>query len=372
MHDEDRDKRKQSMHVLMAGGGTGGHVYPALAIAAELFERGHTVSWAGRASSMEEALVRKADIAFYSLNAKPWVGKGPVAKARAVATLAVSSLRARALVRRLGSEVVLGTGGYVSTPALLGAKLARRPAFLFEPNAEAGAANRLASRWCEAAFVAHADTARRLDCEAVVSGIPVRGSFHEVGPLPARDPHLLILGGSQGALQINELLPPVVRRLATESDLTRIGITHQTGQAHLASVRSAYASVELPPGAELEIVPFIDDMAAAMARAHLVISRAGALATAELGAAGRPAILIPLTAAGGGHQRFNARQIANAGAGLVLEDDELSVSVLTETIAGLLGDRERLESMASAARSLATPDAARNIVDALERTRGAA
>ena len=287
-------------------------------------------------------------------------------------------------MRRLAADVVLGTGGYVSTPALLGARLAGRPVFLLEPNASAGTANRIASRWCKAAFVAHESTARLLACEAVVSGTPVRRSFHEVGPLPVRDPHLLVLGGSQGAVQVNELIPSVVRRLLSEAG-TRLGITHQTGRAHLESVRAAYSDLgladfgvaelglaqgsKLEPKLEpkLEIVPFIDDMAAAMAKAQLVISRAGALAIAELGAAGRPAILIPLTAAGAGHQRLNAEQMASAGAAVVLVDGEVTAKNLTDTIAQLLNDRLRLESMALSARSLATPAAAAQISEALER-----
>ena len=226
MHDEDRGKSQQPIHILMAGGGTAGHVYPALAIAAELAERGDVVSWTGRASSMEETLVRAAELPFHALEAKPWVGKGPAAKAGAVATLMASSLRARSLVRRVAADVVLGTGGYVSMPAVLGARLAGRPVFLLEPNAVAGSANRLASKWWKAAFVAYEETARLLECEAVVSGIPVRRSFHEVDSLPAQDPHLLILGGSQGALQINNLIPSVARRLSGACHGQRDGRAH--------------------------------------------------------------------------------------------------------------------------------------------------
>jgi len=389
MHDEDRGKSQRPIHILMAGGGTAGHVYPALAIAAELAERGAVVSWTGRASSMEETLVRAAELPFHALEAKPWVGKGPAAKAGAVATLMASSLRARSLVRRVAADVVLGTGSYVSMPAVLGARLAGRPVFLLEPNAVAGSANRLASKWCKAAFVAYAETARLLECEAVVSGIPVRRSFHEVDSLPTQDPHLLVLGGSQGALQINNLIPSVARRLSSDDDLAGLRITHQTGRAHLESVQAAYSDLgmadlglaqdsrlepKLQP--ELLVVPFIDNMAAAMTKAQLVISRAGALATAELCAAGRPAILIPLTSAGAGHQRFNAERMASAGAALVLADDEVTAGNLGDTIAQLLNDRSRLESMASAARSLATPTAAARIGEALERAartqRGAA
>lgn len=372
MHDEDRGSHQRSIHVLMAGGGTGGHVFPALAVAAELAKRGDTVSWVGRTQSMEENLVCAAGLAFHTLEAKPWVGKGLAAKIGAAATLMTSGLRGRSLVRSLGADVVLGTGGYVSTPALLGARLAGRRAFLLEPNAMAGAANRLASRWCEAAFVAYEETARQLKCEAHVSGIPVRGDFHEIDALPAGDPHLLILGGSQGALQINKLIPTVVRRLSSDGGFSGLEITHQTGRAHTASVEAAYSELGIAQSSKLKIVAFIADMAAAMARAHLVISRAGALVTAELAAAGRPAVLIPLTAAGAGHQRFNAEQMEGAGAAEVLADDEVTSTNLANMIERLLSDRSRLESMASAARSLATPDSAARIAEVLERVGGAA
>jgi UDP-N-acetylglucosamine--N-acetylmuramyl-(pentapeptide) pyrophosphoryl-undecaprenol N-acetylglucosamine transferase len=371
MHDQKRGSHQKSIHVLMAGGGTGGHVFPALAIAAELRERGDEVSWAGRRQSMEEDLVRAAEIAFHPLEAKPWVGKGFAAKVGAVATLGASGLRGRSLVRRLDADVVLGTGGYVSTPALLGARLAGRPAFLLEPNAKAGAANRLASRWCEGAFVSYGDTVQQLKCAAHVSGIPVRREFHEIGSLPAGSPRLLILGGSQGARQINELIPGVVRRLRADGSFSDLQVHHQTGRAHAVTVEAAYTDNGIEQDASLKIVPFIDDIAAAMAAAHLVISRAGALTTAELAAAGRPAILIPLTAAGAGHQRFNAEQMTSAGAAVMLAGDDVDSTHLGDTIARLLDDRLELESMASSARLLARPDSAERIAAVLERAGGA-
>lgn len=365
MHDEKRDANRESIHVVMAGGGTGGHVYPALAIAAELAQRGDAVSWIGRPASLELDLVRAAGVPFEPLAAAPWVGKGAVAKARAATTLIGSTIRARKLVRDLGADVVLGTGGYVSAPAVAGARLAGRPAFLLEPNAMAGAANRLSSRWCEAAFVAHEETGPSLACRVVISGIPVRREFHRIGPLPEGTPRLLILGGSQGARQINELLPAVVRRLASEG--TPFEVVHQTGRAHVDSVAAAYADLGLGGEGRVETVAYIDDVAAEMGRAHLIVSRAGALATAELAAAGRPSVLIPLTAAGAGHQRFNAELMARAGAATLLVDDQVTADHLHAAISKLLRERVRLESMAEAARSLASPRAAAEIAEALLR-----
>ncbi len=354
----------------MAGGGTAGHVFPALAVAAELDRRGHKVSWAGRSDSMEENLVVAAGLEFHELGARPWVGKGVVAKAAAAATLGWSSLRGRSLVRRLAADAVLGTGGYVSAPALLGARLAGRPAFLFEPNAQAGSANRLMARWSTSAFIAHEATARQLACPAEVTGIPVRSQFHSIGPLPEGRPHLLVLGGSQGARQINELMPAIVERLIAElPDLT---VTHQAGGVHVDAVESGYRALGsiATTGGPVSVVPFIDGVAAAMAAAHLVVSRAGALATAELAAAGRPAILVPLTAAGAGHQRFNAERMEIEGAALALSGDRLDGDRLGDAILTLLRDRPRLEAMSSSARALANPNAAARIAEVLATAGG--
>lgn len=365
MHDDQVATNNESIHVVLAGGGSAGHVYPALAIAAELAERGHAVSWVGRTSSMEERLVVASGVPFHGLPAKPWLGKSPVAKLAAVGTLLTSSVRARSLLGRVGADVVLGTGGYVAAPAVVAARFTGRPAFLLEPNVVAGAANRFVSRWCRAAFVAHEETGRRLACEAVVSGIPVRRDFYEIGALPAGSPRVLVLGGSQGARQINELLPRVVRRLESEGH-GDFAVVHQTGGTHFETVSEDYRKLGVETG-RVEIVPFIEDVAAEMARAHLVISRAGAVSTAELGAAGRPQVLIPLTSAGAGHQRFNAERMERAGAARVLADAQVTTDRLFEVLAELLGDRAQLEAMATAARKQATSSAAAEIAQALER-----
>lgn len=357
----------KAIHVLMAGGGTGGHVFPALAVAAELERRGHRVSWAGRARSMEYKLVTAAGLDFHELPAHPWVGQGLGSKAGAAITLLTSSLRGRALVRTTAADAVLGTGGYVSTPAVLGARLAGRPAFLLEPNARAGAANRLAARWAKAAFVAHETTARDLSCEVEVSGIPVRADFHEIGPLPEGNAHLLILGGSQGAQQLNQLIPTVVARLVAESELPGLTVTHQTGGAHVDSVRAAYRTHGVDIDGAVSVVPFIEEVAAAMTRAHLVVSRAGALATAELAAAGRPAVLVPLLGAGAGHQRLNAERVQESGGAIVPSGHELDAGEFGDAVMGLLRDRSRLLAMSLSARALAQPRAASRIAEAVVR-----
>lgn len=348
-----------TQHVLMAGGGTAGHVFPGVAVAAELADRGWRVSWAGRAGEMEERLVAGRGLEFHPLAARAVVGRGPVAKLGALWTLGRSALAARRLVNRLDSRAILGTGGYVSAPAVLGARWAGRPVVLLEPNARAGAANRSLSRWCSAAAIAYPSATRDFRCPVHLSGVPVRPEFFQISPAPSERSRLLVLGGSQGALKLNLQLPAVFTLLARQ--LPGLEIEHQVGR-HEDATRGAYAEVDLS-GASVEIVPFIDDVAGAMARASLVISRAGAVTVAEICAAGRPAVLIPLALAGA-HQRDNAQALVDAGGAAILEEAtpaEQSAALL----GGLLGDRARLAEMGSALGGLARPDAAGRIADLL-------
>lgn len=375
-HDAHSLSPHPPLHVLLAGGGTGGHVFPALTLADELRDRGWQVSFTGSATGPEARWVPGYGLPFYPLSARPVVGQGLVGKARAALTLVGSAVTARGLVRRLGVGVVLGTGGYVSAPAVIGARLARRPVMLFEPNAVSGVANRQLARFARAAAVAYEHTRSELSCDAEVTGIPVRRPFHEVADLEApRDgapTRLLILGGSQGALQLNRLLPEAVAQAAR--GLGRLEVLHQTGQRHLEATRAAYAAVTEEPGSSVtglrvEVTPFLDDVAGAMARAQLVVSRAGAITLAELCAAGRPSLLIPLSLALG-HQRDNARTLVEAGAAELLQDEaDLTAAALVAALAArlsdLLRDADRLTSMARAARGLARPDAAARIADRL-------
>lgn len=335
-------------------------MYPGLAVAEVLSARGWTVTWTGRPEGIERALVERAGTRYVPLAAAPLVGQGFAGKLAALATLAVSSWRGRRLVSALGAGVVIGTGGYVSAPAVLGARLSGVPSLLLEPNARAGAANRLLSRWATRAAVAFGGAAADFACPVERTGTPVRAAFHEA-PAPGRGlrPALLVVGGSQGASQINELLPPVVERLAGRAEGLRV--LHQTGADHLESVRGDYAGRPLP-GVELEIVPFVDDMPAAMAAADLAVSRAGAITLAEICAAALPAVLVPLAHAAG-HQLDNARALAAAGGAVVLAGEDATVDRAAAVLHELLGDRGRLAAMGAAARAMAADDAARRIAD---------
>lgn len=340
---------------IVAGGGSGGHVFPGLAVAAELSRRGWEVSWAGSARGMEARLVPERGLAFHDLPSRPLVGRGVLGKLGAVATASYAALRGRRLVVRLGARVVVGTGGYASAPAVLGARLAACPVLLLEPNAGPGVANRWLSRFAAEAAVAYDETAPLLRCPSHTTGVPIRGEFFEVSSeLPETAPRVLVLGGSQGAKQLNELLPAALR------GLDGVTVLHQAGEAHLEATREAYAG----SGVDVEVVAFLDDVAGAMARSHLVVSRAGAITLAEICAAGRPALLAPLYLAGA-HQVENARRLVAAGAAEMI-DREAGVEDVRAVLKGLLDDEERLRSMGYAARGLARPGAAASIADRVE------
>jgi len=358
-----------SLHVLLAGGGTGGHVFPALAVAEELRTRGWRVSFAGAAGGLEERLVGERGLPFHPLPARPLVGRGPLDRARALGTLARSSLAASKLIRGIGARVVLGTGGYVSSPAVLGARLARLPVLLLEPNGRAGVANRWLSRWATAAAVGYRETIADLKCPSWVTGVPVRSAFFavpaELPPLAA--PRLLVLGGSQGARQINQAMPEAAARLIAR--LPALSILHQAGARNLEETRAAYASAGVGDS-HVEVVPFLDDVAGAMAASHLLISRAGAITVAEICAAGRASVLIPLAIAKG-HQVDNARLLAAAGGAEMIRSDHVSAERLAGKLAELLADGGRLAAMGRAARALARPRAVADIADRLEELGGA-
>ncbi len=363
-----------TLHALLAGGGTGGHIFPALAVAEELAKRGWRVSFTGSETGLEARLVSERGIPFHPLPARPLVGRGIGGKIHALTTLASSARAASKLIRRLGVDAVLGTGGYVSAPAVAGARLARKPVLLLEPNARAGVANRWLSRWASGAAVGYAETAHDLKCPTWVTGVPVRAAFFAVPDVPAMNegPRVLVLGGSQGAKQINEAMPEAVRQLLERMPQARV--LHQAGARNVDEARAAYARAGL--GApQVEVVPFLDDVAGAMARSHLLVSRAGAITLAEICAAGRPSLLLPLSISLA-HQVDNARVLANAGAAELLMSDDIAGGALGKlpgTLLDLLASPDagaRLVTMGKAARSLARPRAVAEIADRLENLGG--
>ncbi len=391
----------EGLHVLLAGGGSGGHIFPALAVAAALSRRGGHASFVGSPQGYEARLVPAAGetlrggLPFHALPARPVLGRSPLGKARAALTLASSTWRARGLARHLAPDAVLGTGGYASAAPVLGARLAGRPVVLFEPNAAPGTANRVLSRFAAGACVAFPAAGEALRCPSWLTGVPVR---EELFAIPAQLPRgsrlsLLVLGGSQGSRQLNELVPAAVAMLELPVGVS-LRVVHQCGKAHVEAARASWEAADAGSpviAAELaggvEVVPFIDDVAAAFAGAHLVVSRAGAITLAELCAAGRPSVLVPLAIAAG-HQQGNAEALERAGAARVLRGDDATperlAALLAELIAGTTpvndgaggtGTAARssfatLQEMADAARRLARRGAADAIVDRLAEVAG--
>jgi UDP-N-acetylglucosamine--N-acetylmuramyl-(pentapeptide) pyrophosphoryl-undecaprenol N-acetylglucosamine transferase len=353
------------LHVMLAGGGTGGHVFPALAVGTAVLGRGGKVSFVGSPHGFEARLVPERGIPFHALPAKPVLGKGLLAKAQAALTLLASSWKARGLARQLAPNVVLGTGGYASAAPVLGARLAGTPVVLLEPNAEPGAANRFLSRFAAGCCVAFEEAGERLKCPTWVTGVPVREELFQIPDVLPRGPlRLLVLGGSQGSQQLNELLPAAAKLLP--ASLAPLTIVHQCGEKNLESTKAAWeaAMFECPAMPRVQVVPFIADTPAAMAMAHLVVSRAGAITLAELCAAGRASLLVPLSIAAG-HQEGNAAALERGGAAEMLRSSEATPETLAERLGDLLGDRPRLEEMAIYARRLARMGAADAIADRL-------
>ena len=347
-------------HLLLAGGGSGGHVFPALAVGEEVRARGGRVSFVGSVHGMESRLVPQREVEFHALEARPVVGKGPIGKLQAIWTLLGSTFAARRLMKRLQPSLVLATGGYVSVAPGLGARLAGLPLVLLEPNANPGAANRTLSRFAIGACVAWPDVGMR--CATWNTGVPVRAEFFGgTRDLPSGPVRLLVLGGSQGSQQINELLPEALALVA--STLGNLRVLHQAGERHADSTRAHYESLDLG-SVEVAVVPFVADVAAEMADSHLVLSRAGAITLAELCAAGRGSLLLPLRLAED-HQRANAEALARTGASRVLTTDEATAGALAVTLETLLADPPRLASMGAAASSLSRPKAAHAITHRL-------
>lgn len=369
MEESDRAPAPRPRHVLLAGGGSGGHVFPALAVGAELAGRGWRVSYAGDPAGMEARLVAGRGFAFVPLPARPLVGRGPLARLAALATLARSTAAARRAVGALGVDAVVGTGGYASAPAVLGAVWARRPALLVEPNARPGAANRWLSRWAAAAAVAWEAAGRELACPSFVAGVPIRPEFFAVPPLAAdAPPRLLVLGGSQGSQRLNRLLPGAVA-----AALARVGaltVLHQCGERHVEEAGALWAASGVAAD-RFELVPFVADVAGALAAASLVVSRAGAITLAELCAAGRPALLVPLALAGG-HQRDNAVHLEAAGAALRCAEEGATAAALGARLAEALADGAALAAMGARARALARPGGAAAIADRVAALAGEA
>jgi len=360
------------LRVLIAGGGTGGHIIPALAVARELVARhGAEILFVGTARGMESRLVPAARFGLHLIEVGQLKNVSLITRLRTLADLPRSILACRRLIREFNPAVVFGVGGYASGPAMAAAIWTRVPTMAFEPNAMPGLANRLVGKRVQAAAVNFPAAAKWFsNCE--VTGIPVRPEFFALEPPPANSaPHLLVFGGSQGARIFNIHLPRVVAALLQA--IPGLTVLHQCGARHSEATQAAYAVTGADP-ARWRVEPFLEDMPTRFAEAHLVMARSGASSVAELAAAGKPSLLVPFAAAADEHQKRNAEAMVPAGAAVMLEEPELDVpGRLQEALTGLLTNPDRLARMAAAARTQAHPDAAQRIADrlaALARTNG--
>lgn len=347
------------LRVLIAGGGTGGHIIPGLAIADELKTRhGAEVLFVGTARGLESRLVPQAGYRLEMIRAGQLNNVPLATRARTLIDLPRGFAQCIGLLHSFRPQVVIGVGGYASGPMMGAAILSGVPTLAFEPNAVPGLANRLVGRWVQAAAVNFAPAARYFR-GAQVTGIPVRAEFFRAAVRPpGAHSNLLIFGGSQGARVLNTTMPKIAAALLEA--VPGLTILHQAGARHAEVTQAAYQASGADP-ARWQVAAFLDDMALRFAAADLVLARSGASTVAELAAAGKPAVLIPFPQAADDHQRKNAEVMAQAGAAQMLIEAEMTPEKLRELLGRLLVDGRALAQMSDNTRTLAHPDAAQRI-----------
>jgi UDP-N-acetylglucosamine--N-acetylmuramyl-(pentapeptide) pyrophosphoryl-undecaprenol N-acetylglucosamine transferase len=360
------------LSLLIAGGGTGGHLYPGIAVARELLARvpDARVSFVGTAAGIESRVVPREGFALDVIRSAGLKGKSLASLARGVGLLPLSALDAWQVLSRRRPSVVIGVGGYSSGPVVALAALRGIPTLLMEQNAMPGVTNRLLARLVDAAAVTYEQSVAFFGGKAFVTGNPVRAEFfgtdnagavtaeaYDEHGLPPGAARILVFGGSQGAHAINLAMVEAAPRLAAATP--RLAITHQTGERDLEMVRDGYRRA----GLEARVEPFLFAMDREMKRADLVICRAGATTLAELTAAGRASILVPLPTATDDHQRRNALALVERGAAQMIDQRDLTGERLAAAVVALAADVARRQAMSGSARRLARPDAARAIVD---------
>jgi len=356
---------------VVAAGGTGGHMFPAEALARELQARGWRIVLATdhRGEAYAQAFPAEERIALDAAT-----GRGPVGMAKAGVAIARGLFKARKALKRLDAAVVVGFGGYPSAPALLAALSQGRPTLVHEQNSVLGRTNRWLSPYVGAVAASFPNlrmVPHGVEARVSLIGNPVRPDIRALFDRPyaaptARGPiHVLVTGGSQGARILSEAVPQALAALPAPLR-KRLRVQQQSRPEMLETARAIYAGA----GIEAEVAPFFGDMARRLATTHLVIGRAGASTCSELAVAGLPSLLIPLKIAMDDHQRFNARQLEEAGAAAVCLEDELTVDAMAGALNALLKDPQRLARMSDGARGVAKPDAAEALADLVERTAG--
>ena len=347
------------MRVLIAGGGTGGHIIPALAVARELVEHYNAeILFVGTARGLETRLVPDAGFNLRLINVGPLKNVSLLTRLRTLTDLPKSILACRRMIREFNPGVVFGVGGYASGPAMAAALLLGVPAMAFEPNAMPGLANRLVGKRVQAAAI-NFPAAARWFRNAEVTGIPVRPTFFSLQSPAEAAPRLLVFGGSQGARIFNQNLPKIIKPLLEA--VPGLTVAHQSGGRSADATQAAYAASGADPS-RWQVCGFLDDMPAQFAAARLVMARSGASSVAELAAAGKPSLLVPFAAAADEHQKRNAEEMVNAGAAVMLTESDLGdPGKLLEALIELLAAPERLAQMSAAARTQARPGAAQRI-----------
>lgn len=382
------------MNLVLAGGGTGGHVYPALALAAALRRRDPAarVLFVGSGSGMEASLVPAAGVPFAGLVVRPPRSRSPLRTAVALGTAAAGFVQSAAIVARFRPDALVATGGIAAAPPVLAAWVMRVPVVLLEGNAAPGRANAFLARFARAVAVTSDDASARIPGgRALVTGLPVRPEIYSTprtdglrafGLDPARRT-ILAIGGSQGAARLNAAVDEMATHLAGRTDLQ---VLHQTGRGWRAGGTADAPSAPLPaamtpeppaaPGSEPGIrhvrVPYLEQIGLAYACADVVISRCGATALAEITACGLPAVLVPYRYAAGGHQAENAAPLVRAGAASLVADEAMDGEALAREVLGILETPGRRDAMAARSRALGRPDAADRVLALLERLRSGA
>ncbi|MEM9256043.1 MAG: undecaprenyldiphospho-muramoylpentapeptide beta-N-acetylglucosaminyltransferase [Pseudomonadota bacterium] len=353
--------------VLITAGGTGGHVYPALAVAEELLHRGYRVEWLGTRDGLESRVVPEAGIKLHYLPVRGLRGKSIWQKLRAISVLGIAVLKAFWLVLIRRPACVLGLGGYVAGPAGVAAWVLRKPLVIHEQNSVAGTANRMLAPLADRVLAGFPEAFSE-DRDVEVVGNPLREELVEASDEAVYDYdgkrhfRLLVLGGSQGAAPINEVVPGAIQRLKRESDHV-LEVFHQTGEEHIDDVRERYGEL-LELGVEAE--PYIEDMAGAYAWSDLVLCRGGALTVAEVALMGRPAVFVPLPQAIDNHQTHNARSLTDNGAGIMMNQAELDSYTLVKLLLECIDAPDALAQLAAAARGLSNADATLRVADVCE------
>ena len=352
-----------SRTLMVMAGGTGGHIFPALSVAEHVRAAGWNVVWLGSRAGMEARIVPPRGYTMAWIRFSALRGKGLLRAAFLPLNLLVAFVQSARAIFAHRPDVVLGMGGYVAFPGGMMASLLNRPLVIHEQNSVAGLANRVLSRLADKVLVGF-PAAFGAAAKVEWSGNPVRSDIAAIPPPEARYSmrsgvlRVLVMGGSQGARALNEVVPQAIASMPAAS---RPELTHQTGTAHLDAVRSTYAKL----GVRANVVAFIEDMAASYAAVDLMICRSGASTVAELAAAGVPAVLVPFPQAVDDHQTHNARFLAEHGGAVLVAQDELT----PQRLAGLLGEftREKLVAMARAARAVGKPDATRVVAESCMR-----